>query len=463
MNLRLRCHLAFLPLFLGFTGAAAALAYLVERRQVAWRLEQEVETEAVCLAAFVRADRPGGPLPDLPRRVLAATQLSRASDGLTVNWFEPNRDGWRTRLLVTTSGLLMPPAPGAAVLSRVNTGHAATVLRRRADTEYDEAVGYAGVYDADGAVRAIIGVTAKDVTRRAELRTLASATGWLALGGILGSIVVAETITRRARTELTALTMQARALARGETRVHSEASLIAELDDLADTLDGIGRILTETASQTRRRYLQSGPEPSDEAIARSCRAMAMTDGTVAEPGAPVCVVRSLRGAEPDDFFGVFRVGAGWAAMVGRLEPPSAALSQVQRTVRAAAARDYGCGLFEIHAASEVCGMLHRVFPLVRAALVIVAPHEPFQIFSFGSVPPLTPVALAMDDAEVSTHEREGPPRRALVLGTLAPRELVVAREYLREARPGEVARSADQLAVLLAESSRGLLLIVSSP
>lgn len=463
MNLRLRCHLAFLPLFLGFTGAAAALAYLVERRQVAWRLEQEVETEAVCLAAFVRADLPGGPLPDLTKRVLAATRLSTASGGLTVNWFEPNRDGWRTRLLVTTSGLLMPAAPAGAVLARVNAGDAATVLRRRADTNYDEAIGYAGVYDADGAVRAIIGVTARDVTRRAELRTLASTTGWLALGGILGSIVVAETITRRARTELAAVTTQARALARGETRVHSEASLIAELDDLADTLDGIGRILSETATQTRRRYLQSGPEPSDEAVARSCRAMLMTDQTDGTPGAPGCLVRSLRGAEPEDFLGLCRVGAGWAAMIGRLEPPSSALSDVQRTLRAAAARDYACGLLETGAVADVCAALHRVFPLVRGALVIFAPHEPLRIASFGSVPPLTPVALAADDSPVSSHERDGPGRRTLVLGTVGPRELTFARDYLREARPGELVRSADELATLLAESSRGLLLILSLP
>ena len=479
MSFRLRCHLAFLPLFLGFSIAAALLAYLIEWRQVRWGLDEQSQGNALCLAAFLTPTDPGQSIPDLPIRALAANRFSRGMGGLTSASFEPRGREWRTRLLASTSGLLMPPVPEARVVSRIRNGGSATLVRTRFGAAYDEVIGYAGLYDATGGVRAIVGVTAKDAVSRAERRRLWRAIIWLGAGGLIGGVMAAEVLTQWVRHDLKTVATRAGGITRDKFDPEWQPSVIGELDDLAHALGAIDRILVESAQQTRRRFLRPEREPTEREIAWSCHGLAGGTAPVGPPGAPRCLVRRIGRGECDDFWGVSRGPGGWQVLIGRLAIPAEGLPAVQRSVRAEAAREFASGLLQSRPTKEIWPEVDAVFSLTRAVLVSRPFHGGLDVVTHGDVAqpiePLLVLASASDEKDVPgttpfATERNGAADRTvttaaplaqcsvLVLGTLSPPLLAAARDYVRYAR--DATRAIDELPDLFAGREGGLLVVL---
>lgn len=448
MTLRLRYHLSFLPLFLGFAAAAIGLGYYVVNREVAWGLAQESEGYALTLAGFIAHEPPTEPALELPRKRNLATLLSHSSGGLTVQWFEPGDTAWSGQMLVATPGLNAPPSPDGSVLEALRRGEPAAARVRRSDASYDEAVGYAPLTRADGTLRAVIGVTAKDAVTRAELRSLWWSSGWLAAAAVLASLVVAEMLTRRAGRDIDALAEGADALAGGDYAHPWRGSIVKELDDLAVTLRAIGRILGDNVRQMRSHFLRSEQLPSDDDLADACEAIRASGPAPA--GAPQVAVRTIGAGVPDDFWKIHRTDSGWHLVAGRVEAPQPLPPRIERTLRAHAAADLFCGLLKEHSPAEAWRELDSAFTLERgtsssllanAELLTVDAERRDRMVTGGTV----------DESSL------------FAVGTLEPGAMRFARDYLKNSRSTDLTRVADELASLLAERGRGLLVVFSAP
>jgi hypothetical protein len=444
MNFRLRYHLSFLPLFIGLTAAGIGLDYIVERREVAWGLGEEAKARALCLAVFVERPQAGDTTTQRARRGVAASRLSHAADDLRVQWFEPEGSDWRSTSLVDSTALRAPPPPSAAIVAQLQRGESVSLLRSRNDVDYDEAIGYAGVRDDAGKLRAIVGVTGKDTVTRTELRALWHTGWWFGACALLASIIVAEILTRRAERDVAALSVGAQALARGEYGHDWRSSIVQELADLASTLEAIDRILRDSVRQTRRRFLRAEQLPSDEEIAAAC---AQVSAPPRDKAGPQYAIRRIGGGSHDDFWAMHRVAGGWHVVAGRLLTDDPAPALLERTVRAHAAGDYLRAQLELHDPAKAWRELDAVFRTARGASASLLGGEIVDVQANGS-----------DRLVTSLPRAEG---SLGALSTLEPGSARFIRDYLKNSRPTDLERAADELATLLAERDRGLLVIFS--
>ncbi|PTY03846.1 hypothetical protein DB347_21720 [Opitutaceae bacterium EW11] len=444
MTFRLRFHLAILPLFLGFTAAALGLHYALHRRELDWGLAQQSEGRAVTLASFL-AQSPGNGLPPGPESWTAqANRLARSAGGLAVTWFEREGSGWRTRQVVTDPSLHSPALPDAGILAQLETGAPAWRHVPLPNGEFDESQAYALVLDTDRSARAVLGVTERDRVTRAELHWVLRTGAWALAAAFVASLIVAELLTAIARRDLAAISEGARALARGAAGHSWKPSVVSEFADLSRTLQSIDRILLEGGQQTLRRFFRAEQLPSEDetavAFEEACAAAPLTAAD-----APACVVRRL-GHGHDDFSLVQKTAAGWALGTARLQPPPDTESALDRSVRAAAARDLLSGLLASHSPEEAWQRLAAVYPLARGCLVILTPTGEAPVcHTFGP-----------DGAGVVQPQ---PGAQYGIVSTLAPASLQTAREFAQYSFNWPLDRAADELVALLAERDRGLLLL----
>lgn len=445
MTIRLRYHLALLPLFLGLAVASVGLFYVVQRDEIAWGLAEESQGRALCLAAFLRSHATGpgdSPLDAFQQRALA--EFAESAGGLNVQWFVREKAGWRARALFETPGRDAPPAPLESVLAQLQQGSPAARHIRRPAAATDESIGYAAIEDDRGAIRAVIGVAAADPITRGELQRLTRVSLQFVAIVLLSGLLVTEALVRRARADIAGLTAGAQALAAGDYTHVWRTSVIRELDDLSSTLQSIGRILQDGIRRTRRRFLRAEQIPGEEdviaAYHRRC-----TAGSAAglESGAS-CAVRAIGHSSGDDFWGVRQTASHWHVVAGRLRAAEEHTPLLQRIVRAHAARDFLLGLLSERAPADAWQELDAVFQADQGESVSVSLSD-----RLGTAATHGPDRVATPPSAVAPN----------VVGTLTPASMEFARTYLRQFPRRRIDALADELAALLADRDSGLIVV----
>lgn len=445
MTLRLRYHLALLPLFLGLALGSVGLFYVMQRDEISWGLAEEARSRALFLATFLGSRADHASLGSEPDRQRALAQLAGTSGGINLQWFVLEKSGWRGRPLFESAGIDAPPAPTPSVVDQLRLGRpvARHLLRPNADS--DVSLGYAAVEDERGVIRAVVGIATADRTTRSELRRIRD-TGLRFIGIVLAAgFLIAEGLTRRARADIERLSAGARALSRGDYTHRWRGSMIRELDDLSSTLGSIGRILQDGVSRTRRRFLRAEQMPGEEEIAAAYRQRCLA--SVAPVADVPCAIRHVGHTSCEDFWGVRRTAMGWHLVVGRLQLAEEQMPMLQRIVRAEAARDYLLGRLAENTPAGAWQELDAVFK--------------------AAVGESVSVTLADRTAVTATH---GPARGPVtshsstphLVGSLSPATMEFAREYLRQFPHRPIEALADELAALLADRDNGIL-IVHSP
>lgn len=443
MTIRLRYHLALLPLFLGLTVASLSLYYIVQTDEISWGLDERSQGRALCLAAFLERPAGGGaPIADAARQA-ALARFAEAAGGLNVRWFVRDSEGWRGEPLLESPGLNPPPPPTDHVLVKLLHGQPAARRVSRPESEFDESIGYAAI-GRDDVIEAVVAVTEKDTVARGELRAFVRIGAPFAATVLLSGFVVAELLVRRARRDVAALSAGASALASGDYSHPWRASTIRELDDLASTLQSIGAILQDGIRRTRRRFLRAEQMPGEEDVAAAYRRRCTATSAPGPDSGPPCAIRHVGRPAPDDFWGVRRTPTAWHVAVGRLQPLEENAPLLQRIVRAHAARDHLLGLLDERAPGDVWTEFDAVFRADCGESV--------------SINHANRVAVA------ATHGAE---RRAVapaadvpnVVGTLSPASMDFAREYLRQFPHRRLDALGDEIAALLAERDSGVLVI----
>lgn len=437
MTIRLRYHLALLPLFLGIAVVNVVWYWLVEARELAWGVAEQAQSRAIAVAALLPV-HDGDPA----ARALAVDRFSRQAGGLSVSWFEPRDGGWVAKVLAQDSDLRVVPGPDARVPAQLAVRPAVAGGITFPEFEFDEVTAYAGVRDATGELRAIVGIIEKDAIVRGEVNWLVTTSFVFAAAVMLSGLVVTELLVRRARREIDAITANADALNRGEYHLASPEHAVRELDDLASTLRSIGRILADGMQRTRRRLLQAQQLPGEEEIAATYRQrFDVPAGTDAGVEHALCHIgRSC----PDDFWGVRCEISGWHAAVGRLRAGAGELPLLERIVRANAARDYVLGQLVARPVGEAWTELDAVFPAECGESSVAAlAGGPAQLQVLGvDRQPLPPITSGVG-----------------ILGTLDAEAMLIARAHVAQFPDRSLAALARELPARYTERHRGVLLL----
>lgn len=444
MTLRLRYHLALLPLFLGLALGSAGLFYVIQRDEISWGLAEESRSRALFLATFLggRAERPS--FESDSNRPHALARLASAAGGMNLQWFVLEKSGWRARPMFESPGVDAPAAPTPSIVDQLRLGRAVARHHPRPDAESDVSVGYAAVEDDRGVIRAVVGVATLDTVTRAELRTMRDTSLRFVALVMAAGFIIAEILTRRARTDIETLSAGARALVRGDYAHAWRGSAIRELDDLASTLGSISRILRDGFSRTRRRFLRAEQMPGDEEIADAYQQRCFTHLAPA-PGTEVPgAVRRIGHISCEDFWGGRQTRTGWHLAAGRLAPAEEQMPMLQRIVRAQAARDYLLGLLDEHPPASAWQEFNAVFNAVEGESVS---------FAFAS---RAATAAVHGAARIPIPPHAAAPN---LVGSLSAAGMEFAREYLRQFPRRPIDALADELAALLADRDNGIIIV----
>jgi hypothetical protein len=439
MTIRLRYHLALLPLFLGITVVNISWYWLLEARELAWGVIEQAQARAITLAALWPVQ---GASPAAKARTLE--RFSQQAGGLSVSWFSPRAGGWTAQVLCQDPELRAVPTPDSGVMAELATRPALARGITFPEFHFDQVTAYAGVRDGAGRLRAIVGIVEKDAIVRTEVDWLVTTSCFFAAAVMLTGFVVTEGLARRAQREIAAVTAGAEALSRGEYDATWPESAVRELDDLANTLRSIGRILADGVQRTRRRFLQAQQLPGEEEIAATYR---RRSAPPPEPAADAGIDHAtcqVGRACPDDFWGWRREGALWAAAVGRLQPGAEEMPALERLVRASAARSFMLGQLVTRDPARVWAEFDAVFPsLCGESTVIPVPEGPARQQTHGV------------DRSVLAPLTSG----VGVLGTLEADAMLTARAYVARFPDRPLTALARDLPALFGERHSGLLLL----
>ena len=439
MSIRLRYYLAILPLFLGVALINGLLVFMLDRQEIRWGLEQRAQGSAVVLAGFWPTLE--GETAERQRDKLKA--FSRRLGGVAVDWLEPSGSGWTSTPLLAREGMALP-LPDAASELALHSGRAAWQFVERSDAESDLNIGYAALSGADGELHAVVSVGEADTSLReataALMRRMALLTGLLLLGGV----VVAEWLTRFARRELGALNAAARQLAEGHYLQHWPMGRIRELNDLGGTLLTMTSLLADGSHQTRRRFFEAELLPGDADLA-ACLRQTTLPRELPEALSQRCAWRCIGEPLADEFFGFQRTPDGWIVLAGLCRPDTRPASELQRSLRATAARDYFLSLAEARADAAGWQRALSLFP----CLSLQWARLPDDGIAEG---------WALDPLE-SRLSAWQPKRRFALLGTLPRDALRLARAYEGQFPRRALPQAMDEITGLLAGNFRGILVI----
>lgn len=435
MTIRLRYHLAILPLFAGLGVANVLLTAGLELAEVEWGSLESARGAALGLVAFLGPEQlaGGSPAQIAARAARPVATLAGHVPGLGAAWFVRAADGaWQNVPLTAASDHAPPPPPGDDDLARLARHKTASRLVRRSGSAADETRSYAALRAPDGALLAVAGVSLHDFDLgRAWLDLSRRGVAFVA-ACLLAGVVVAELLTRLVRREFATLADAARSLVAGRYDAQWNDGRVRELADLGDTLRTMAGSLHDNILQTRRRLLQTdlalgeedlfGPEPGP-----------------LDAGSVRLVPRRVGELRLDDFAGWRESSDGWRVAFGRLAHPTSDLGALPRALRAAAARDWLLGLAETGADLAPFAALH---PGAAASLVFI-PRD-------GSAPVTRSIGRGAPAVELA-------PGR-VALGTLPADDLRFASAYLRQFPDQPLSVSADELRGILRRRISGVLL-----
>ena len=364
---RARHYFPILLLFAGLGLANSALYYVIARSELQWGIEEAMKGRAICLAGFYQP--PGTDEREAARLRSALARISQEAGGLDVVRYEETAAGWAPVFLADQPNIPTPGMPGSAVQEQLQTAFTVAQLISRPEEASDIMVAYAGRPDAGGRIKVVFAVAAEEKLLREGTHRILAQSGWFLLASLASGLLMAELLARISRRALAKLEAEAASLEVEDRRLSWEPSRITEVNDLTNTLKTIASILRENVKQTWRRFFQAELLPRQEEIAADCQAFC--DTLSLAPDAPLQVmVRRVNRGSPDDFWGVRVMGSEWRIVAGRLAPPEAALSPLERIVRANAARDYFLGACLEARGEDPWGRLGKVFPLVVGEHVV---------------------------------------------------------------------------------------------
>lgn len=441
MSLRLRYYLAILPLFAGLGLANSLLGYYVERNEIHWGLQERSQGVAASIAGFweaIAAESGNDPGAALER-------YSARLGGVSISWFEPAAASWRERPLRHDATIPAPPVPTEELAARLNAGRLAWTFVEAPDAPADLSIGYAPVTDAEGTLRAVVGVSERDSSLREAIALLQRRLGVLMLALLLIGVGAAELITRIARRELGALTDAAREAAYGRYAQQLPDGRIRELNDLGGTLLTMISLLADESHQTRRRFFQAEPLPDDAELAVSYR-LHLEQPLPNALGPVRLSFRRLGPAAPEEFCGWLQTATGWYLAIGRCQPAADSINMLERIVRGEATRDYLLGVAANRPDGPTWPQALKLFPCDSLQVVFVpasgkAPTGWTLDPARGVPVPWTPAA-----------DRE-------VLGTLPAEALQIGRAYADQFRSRSADQIADELAGLMGPRFHGQLVI----
>lgn len=439
MSLRLRYYLAILPLFAGLGLINSLLGYYVERNEIRWGLQERSQGVAASIAGFwdVIAPAPDGD---------PGGALDRYSDrlgGLSIHWFEPTGSAWRERALRHDDAIPAPPMPDAEQSARLRTGALAWALHEADDA--DLSIGYAPITDADGALRAVIGVAERDHSLRDAIAALQRRLGILMVALILIGVGAAELITRIARRELGALTRAAQEAAHGRYVQALPEGHIRELNDLGGTLLTMTSLLADESHQTRRRFFQSEPLPDDTELAASYRTH-LGQPLPGNLGPARLSYRRLGPVTPEEFCGWRETATGWYLALGRCQRSEETLTALERLVRSEAVRDFLLGVAVSRPLGPTWPQALKLFPCAALQVIFIP--------ASGHLP----TGWSLDPArDVPVPWAPGDGRE--VLGSLPAEALHIGKTYAEQFPDRSTDQIADELSGLLCTRFRGQLVI----
>jgi hypothetical protein len=441
MKIRGRYHLAIVPLFLGLGLANSALVYHLEQNEVLWGLEQRASGTAAAVAGF---------WPLLEAEGVTATRLQaldRRLGGVSVTRLTQADGQWRAQSLHAAEGVPAPPPPDAATLSRLMQGKLAFHLIR--GPQADLISGYAPV-DPDAGVAGGIVATSERSDARASARTaLLSRLAWLMALVLVAGLLVAEAMTRLARSELGGLTRAARALIGGRHDHRWEPGRIRELNDLGGTLGTMTSLLADGSHRLRRRFLQTDVLPDISELGRYHRARVERRESQAIGDLPLAH-RRVGDAPPEDFLGTRKGSKGWHLVIGRCQPPPGRPSLLERSVHAEAAREFLLGVASARPDGPSWPQALAVFPCSQLTVLFFPANGKaptgWRLDGRRGTPAAFSVASPRD-----------------VLGTSSDGSLAIARAYVRQFSQRPLPQLADEIAGLLGGREGGLLVVCEIP
>lgn len=441
MSLRLRYYLAILPLFAGLGLINSLLGYYVERNEIRWGLQERSQGVAASIAGFWDVI---APMPDSDASA-ALERYSNRLGGLSISWFEPEAGSWRERPLLHDETIPAPPAPSPELTAKLNAGRLAWTFIESTGAPSDLSVGFAPVTDADGNVRAVIGVSERDSSLREAIAALQRRLGILMVALILIGVGAAELITRIARRELGALTSAAREATQGRYVQALPEGRIRELNDLGGTLLTMTSLLADESHQTRRRFFRSEPLPDDGELAVSYRTH-LDQPLPATLGPMRLSFRRLGEVTPEDFCGWREAQNGWYLAMGRCRRGAEQIPALERMVRSEATRDFLLGVATSRPHGPTWPQALKLFPCAALQLVFIP--------ASGQAPTGWTLDPARD-VPVPWAPSEG----REVLGSLAPEALQIGKAYADQFPDRSPDQLADELAGLLCTRFQGQLVI----
>jgi hypothetical protein len=443
MTLRLRYHLAIVPLFLGLGAANVGLFLLIDRSELIWGLAEEAKGTALAMAAFAGPAAPTGETPPA-RFVVSCGRLPRRDGDPAAVWFHATPDGWKPTPLMSSALARPPAAPLEKVVERLRAHEAVSEFRPRSRDPADETAGYAGVFDADGSLRAVVGVSVPDTSLRAEQeRALRSGGVFIGVLALLG-FCVAEGLARLARREVRRLHRAADGLGRGEDGANWSGGRIRELNDLGTTLHTMASLLGDHRQRTRRSLLQTDVEPDSDELATTWLETCGDTADLAAASAGLALRRVGHG-HFDDFLGVRECATGWCAVAGRLTP-RAGVTPIERAVFASAARDFYLG---------IAARWHDGIPPPRDAHVFPCESLDLVFFPKTGGPPV--IVMSVPEATPTPPTIESGRH---VLGTLPLETRRLALEFFRHAPTEMLPQLADELAAVFAVHGGGVAMLL---
>lgn len=451
MTLRMRYYLAILPLFAGLGLINGMLVLYLERSELLWGLEQRAQGSAVVLAGFWKAAM--GEETDAgssERRDQQLAAFSQRLGGVSVSWLQRDGDNWSRRLLHADRSHEAPPVPEARVFEELRRTGSAVRFVARPEADSDLSIGYAQLrLSSAHQLESVLVVSTTDRSLRDAMAALTRRLIVLVALLILVGVVVAEWITRLARSELKLLDRAASELSSGRYTQQWSPGRIKELNDLGGTLLTMTSLLADGSHQTRRRFFQSEPLPGDVDLAEAYR-QERDSLTQAAMKKLACCYKQLGQASPEDFIGVRISTQGCFLVVGRCAPAPARLSLLERMVRADATLEFLLGV----AQSRPAG------PSWSDALK-ACPCEKLQVlFNPGVHKP--PSGWELDPVRAGPRAY-APSQAREILGTLSEDARKIARVYTHQFSSHPLEQLADDLAGLLTPRYSGLLVICDFP
>lgn len=354
MKLRTQNTLAIVPVFAIIALVGGFFAFTGEREEIRWGMEEEAKTLAFGVAAYMESVPRYQGEEGRERFLVHAKRLLKYGQAVRVALLDA--DG-KTLLADTAeegTPFAMTAPRRALAVHRVHVGE---LYRTEEGGRVDA---FARMMDARGKTLGFIGVVANMDHFAEEIDANLKKTVVLFVLVVLAGLGVSFFLSGVLARKIEELGAVAGSMSRGDYTRQAGGGLIAEIDDLGNTFNTLGSVLTEAVDRAKQSVL-------DEEQFRSDRELARTYHTAFDLSIPVIsgnlevVCRLFPATESRTFFGVRKVENRIRFFAGRIDGPE----RLETAVTASAAFDYAYQRLPEASMEELSREVRELFPLAR--------------------------------------------------------------------------------------------------